>query len=249
MKKRVFQSIVILALTGAIACQPEEFTLSGLPKLPPQVASFAVDGVIIPNVPSDLKVTVNATEANPVASVSMELVNKATLESIASTTIAAGATTSGQVVFTWTDAESGVSGLPPGDYLLYATASNSNGESRSQTQFTILGLDPSCQVVGMVTVVLYTPQSIPADVEVGAVGSFAGSGWGTDFIMTPLGNGYYCVALPLTGTDEFKFRIGQSWGTEEKTSGCGGAPNRAAPGGNWGNVTLQTVPKWGGYGC
>lgn len=249
MKKRVLETIVILALTGALSCQPEEFTISGLPKLPPVVASFGVSGVIIPDVPADLKVTVNATETNPVVSVFMELVNKTSGESIADITIPAGATTSGQIEFTWTDAESGVSSLPPGDYLLRATASNANGDGRNQTQFTILALDPACQVAGMVTVVLFTPQSIPADAEVSAVGSFAGSGWGVDFVMTPLGGGYYCVALPLTGTDAFKFRINASWGTEEKTSSCGGAPNREAPAGNWGTSTLQTVPKWGGFGC
>jgi hypothetical protein len=250
MKTRIVSLLAVILTAGVISCSPDEFTVSGVPKMPPVVSNFLVDAVVIPGVPADLGVVVNGTEANPVGSVLLEIMSKGSDEVLKTITITPPTSANtGQVEAIWAAADSEVQNMAPGDYMLRATASNANGKTIGQTQFTVLFVEPSCIVNGMITVILYTPQSIPADSDIGAVGSFAGSGWGTDFIMTPLGNGYYCVSLPLVGGDAFKFRINASWGTEEKTSDCGGAPNREAPGGVWPNITVQTVPKWGGFGC
>jgi hypothetical protein len=135
--------------------------------------------------------------------------------------------------------------------MMRATGKNSSGSTVSQTYFTVPDyvVPQACQVVGQITVIMLTPQNIPGTEVVGAVGSFAGSGWGTDTNMVRIKDGVYCAALPLAGGDAFKFRINASWGTEEKTESCGGAPNREAPGGTWPSISIQNVPKWGGFGC
>lgn len=240
----------VLLVAGVISCSPDDFTLNGLPKQGPVVAGFNVPGLLFAGVPTDVSATVNGTETNPISKVDFEVYKKGTSEIVKSGTITP-TTTSGVVIVTWTASASGLSTLAAGDYMMRAVATNANGSTVSQTYFTVPDyvVPQACQVVGQITVIMLTPQNIPATEVVGAVGSFAGSGWGTDTNMVRIKDGVYCAALPLTNSDEFKFRINSSWGTEEKNDGCGGAPNRTAPGGSWPSISIQNVPKWGGYGC
>lgn len=250
MKTKIVSVLSILVLTGIISCSPDEFTLSGLPKQGPVVAGFNVPGLLFAGVPTDVSATVNGTDTNPVSEVTFEVFKKGSTV-VEKSGVITPTSTSGVVVVTWTASASGLSTLAAGDYMLRATGKNSSGSTVSQTYFTVPDyvVPQACQVVGQITVIMLTPQNIPGTEIVGAVGSFAGSGWGTDTNMVRIKDGVYCAALPLVGGDAFKFRINASWGTEEKTESCGGAPNREAPGGTWPSISIQNVPKWGGFGC
>lgn len=240
----------IVLVAGVISCSPDDFTLDGLPKQGPVVAGFNVPALLFAGVPTDVSARVNGTETNPVTSVLFEVFEKGGTEVLKSGTITP-TTTAGAVVVVWTGSASGISTLPGGDYMFRATGTNANGSTVSQTYFTVPDyvVDPLCQQVGYITVIMLTPQVIPATEDVGAVGSFAGSGWGTDTYMVRIKDGVYCAALPLVPGDAFKFRINASWGQEEKSATCGGAPDRTAPGGTWPSISVQSVPKWGGFGC
>ncbi len=245
--------LFILVLTGIVSCSPDEFTLSGLPKQGPVVAGFNVPGLLFAGVPTDVSATVNGTTTNPVSEVTFEVFKKGSTV-VEKSGVITPTTTEGVVVVTWTASASGLSTLATGEYMLRATGKNSSGSTVSQTYFTVPDyvVPQACQVVGQVTVIMLTPQIIPPTDLVGAVGSFGTSGWGTDTILERIKDGVYCVALPLVGTDGFKFRINGAsagWGNEEKTESCGGPPNRGAPGGTWPSISIQNVPKFAGFGC
>lgn len=250
MKTRIISMFAIVLIAGVFSCSPDDFTISGLPSSGPVVAGFNVPGLLFAGVPTDVSARVNGTTANPIQAVDFQVFVKGTEDMVREFTVNP-TTTTGVVTVTWTAVDSEISTLAAGDYMLRAVASNSKGSTVSQTYFTVPDyvVPQACQVVGQVTVIMLTPQNIPATEIIGAVGSFAGSGWGTDTNMVRIKDGVYCAALPLTNSDEFKFRINSSWGTEEKNSSCGGAPNRTAPGGTWPTISIQDVPKWGGYGC
>ncbi len=240
----------VLLVAGVISCSPDDFTVNGLPKQGPVVAGFNVPGLLFAGVPTDVSATVNGTETNPVSKVDFEVYKKGTSEIVKSGTITP-TTTSGVVVVTWTASASGLSTLAAGDYMMRAIGSNANGKTVSQTYFSVPDyvVPQACQVVGQITVIMLTPQPLAVSEVVGAVGSFAGSGWGTDTNMIRIKEGVYCAALPLAGGDQFKFRLNASWGTQEKKDNCNDGDNRSAPGGVWPSISIQNVPKWGGYGC
>ena len=242
--------IAILLVAGVFSCSSDEFTISGLPKQGPVVAGFNVPGLLFAGVPTDVSATVNATETNPVSEVTFEVFKKGTTEVVKSGTITP-TTTKGVVVVTWTASASGLSTLAAGDYMMRATGKNANGTTVSQTYFTVPDyvVPQSCQVVGQITVIMLTPQALAVSEVVSAIGSFTGSGWGTDVNLTRIKEGVYCAALPLAGGDQFKFRLNASWGTQEKKDNCNDGDNRSAPGGTWPAISIQNVPKWGGYGC
>lgn len=242
--------IAILLVAAAVSCSPEEFTISGLPKQGPVVAGFNVPGLLFAGVPTDVSATVNGTETNPVSEVTFEVFKKGTTEVVKSGTITP-TTTTGVVVVTWTSSSSGLSTLAAGDYMMRATGKNANGTTVSQTYFSVPDyvVPQSCQVVGQITVIMLTPQPLAVAEVVSAIGSFTGSGWGTDVNLTRIKEGVYCAALPLAGGDQFKFRLNASWGTQEKKDNCNDGDNRSAPGGTWPAISIQNVPKWGGYGC
>jgi hypothetical protein len=250
MKTRIVSMFVILLAAGVISCSPDEFTLSGLPKSGPVVAGFDVPGLLFAGVPTDVSATVNGTETNPIGEVKFEVFKKGSTTVERSGTITP-ITTQGVVIVTWDATASELSTLETGDYMLRATGSNANGQSVSQTYFSVPDyvVPVTCQQAGYITVIMLTPQPVAVPDIVSAIGSFAGSGWGTDFNMERIKEGVYCVALPLAGSDAFKFRINASWGQEEKNNSCGGAPDRTAPGGSWPGISIQNVPKFGGYGC
>lgn len=240
----------ILLVAGVISCSPDEFTLSGLPKQGPVVAGFDVPGLLFAGVPTDVSATVNGTTANPISEVKFQVFVKGTDTMVREFTVTP-TTTTGVVVVTWTAADSDLSTLESGDYMLRAIGSNTNGSTVSQTYFSVPDyvVPQSCQVVGQITVIMLTPQPLAVSEVVSAIGSFTGSGWGTDLVMTRIKEGVYCAAIPLVGSDAFKFRLNSSWGTQEKKDNCNDGDNRTAPGGSWPTISIQNVPKWGGYGC
>lgn len=240
----------IVLIAGVFSCSPDDFTIDTIPVSPPVVAGFDVPGLLFAGVPTDVAARVNGTTTNPIGDVLFQVFVKGTEDMVREFTVSP-TTTTGVVMVTWTAADSDISTLAAGDYMLRATASNANGSTLSQTYFTVPDyvVPQACQVVGQITVIMLTPQNIPATEVVGAVGSFAGSGWGVDTQMVRIKDGVYCAALPLAGPDAFKFRINSSWGQEEKSDSCGPAPDRKAPGGTWPEISIQNVPKWGGYGC
>ncbi|MBL7849495.1 MAG: hypothetical protein JNN04_01245 [Cyclobacteriaceae bacterium] len=250
MKTKVLSMFAILLVAGVISCSPDEFTLDGLPKQGPVVAGFNVPGLLFAGVPTDVSATVNGTTTNPVSEVTFQVFKKGTEDMVREFTVTP-TTTTGVVVVTWTATDSDLSTLEAGDYMLRAIGSNSAGKTVSQTYFTVPDyvVPQACQVVGQVTVIMLTPQPLAVSEVVSAIGSFTGSGWGTDANMIRIKQGVYCVALPLTGGDQFKFRLNASWGTQEKKDNCNDGDNRSAPGGSWPSISIQNVPKWGGYGC
>jgi hypothetical protein len=250
MKTRVVSTFAFLLVAVAISCSPDEFTVSGLPKQGPVVAGFNVPGLLFAGVPTDVSATVNATTANPIGAVKFQVFTKGTEDMVREFTVTP-TTTTGVVVVTWTAADSDLSTLAAGDYMLRAIGTNNSGSTVSQTYFTVPDyvVPQACQVVGQVTVILLTPQVIPDTEVIGAVGDFAGSGWGTDTNLTKIKNGVYCAALPLATGNQFKFRINASWGAQEKKDNCNDGDNRTNPPGGWPSISIQNVPKWGGFGC
>lgn len=250
MKTKLISIFAIVLVAGVFSCTPDDFTISGLPKSGPVVAGFDVPGLLFAGVPTDVSATVNGTATNPVSEVVFEVYKKGTSELVKSGTITP-ANHTGAVIVTWDATSSGLSTLPAGDYMLRATGKNSSGMTVSQTYFSVPDyvVPQTCQVVGQITVIMLTPQHLDVAEVVSAIGSFAGSGWGTDFNLERIKDGVYCVALPLAGSDQFKFRLNASWGTQEKKDDCNDGDNRGAPGGTWPGISIQNVPKWGGYGC
>ncbi len=240
----------ILLFAGIVSCTPDDFTLSGLPKQGPVVSGFNVPGLLFAGVPTDVSAVVNGTEANPIQEVLFQVFRKGTEDVVREFTVTP-TTTTGVVVVTWTAVDSDISTLETGDYMLRAIGKNSSGSTVSQTYFSVPDyvVPQACQVVGQITVIMLTPQSLPIGEVVGAVGSFAGSGWGTDTNLIRIKDGVYCAAIPLVGSDQFKFRLNASWGTQEKKDNCNDGDNRSAPGGTWPSISIHNVPKWGGYGC
>ena len=250
MKTKIVSLLSIVLLSGAFSCTKDEFTLSGLPKQGPVVAGFNVPGLLFAGVATDVSATVNGTETNPIGEVLFEVFKKGSTTVEKSGTITP-TTKEGVVVVTWTASASGLSTLAAGDYMLRATGSNSSGKTVSQTYFIVPDyvVPQTCQVVGQITVIMLTPQSIPATEIISAIGSFAGSGWGVDSNLERIKDGVYCAALPLVTGDAFKFRLNASWGTQEKKDNCNDGDNRSNPPDGWPTISIQNVPKWGGYGC
>lgn len=240
----------ILLVAGAISCSPDEFTLSGLPKSGPVVSGFNVPSLLFAGVPTDVSATVNGTEANPVSEVTFQVFKKGT-EDMVREFVVTPTTTSGVVVVTWTAVDSDLATLGAGDYMLRAIGSNTNGKTVSQTYFSVPDyvVPVTCQEVGKITVIMLTPWDISDTDLIGAVGDFAGSGWGTDTILEKIKDGVYCASLPLATGNQFKFRLNSSWGTQEKKDNCNDGDNRTNPPGGWPSISVQNVPKWGGYGC
>ena len=214
------------------------------------VAGFNVPGLLFAGVPTDVSATVNGTTTNPVSEVTFEVFKKGST-TVEKSGVITPTTTEGVVIVTWTASDSELSTLAAGDYMFRATGSNANGKSVSQTYFTVPDyvVPQTCQVVGQITVIILTPQVIPGTEVLSAIGSFAGSGWGTDSNLEKIKDGVYCAALPLVTGDVFKFRINASWGTQEKKDDCTDGDNRTTPSGGWPSISIQNVPKWGGYGC
>ncbi len=241
---------VVLLTAGVISCSPDEFTLDGLPKQGPVVAGFNVPALLFAGVPTDVSATVNGTTANPIQSVRFQVFVKGSDEMVREFTVTP-TTTSGVVIVTWTAADSDISTLAAGDYMLRAIGMNASGSTVNQTYFSVPDyvVPQVCQVMGEITVIMQTPQPLAISEVVSAIGSFSGSGWNTDLVMTRIKEGVYCAAVPLQGGDAFKFRLNGSWGTQEKKDNCNDGDNRVAPGGSWPSISIQNVPKWGGYGC
>lgn len=250
MKTRIVSMFAIVLVAGVISCSPDEFTLSGLPKQGPVVAGFNVPGLLFAGVPTDVSATVNGTTTNPVSSVKFQVFKKGT-EDMVREFIVTPTTTTGVVIVTWTAVDSDLATLTAGDYMLRAIGTNSSGSTVSQTYFSVPDyvVPLACQEVGKITIICLTPQVIPGTEIIGAVGSFAGSGWGTDTNLTRIKDGVYCASLPLATGDQFKFRINSSWGAQEKKDNCNDGDNRTNPPGGWPGISIQNVPKWGGYGC
>jgi len=252
MKTRALSMFATVLMAGVLSCSPDDFTIADLPSSPPVVAGFNVPGLLFAGVPTDVSATVNGTTANPIQDVKFQVFVKGTEDMVREFTVSP-ATTTGVVTVTWTAVDSDISTLATGDYMLRAIASNANGSTLSQTFFSVPDyvVPQVCQEVGKITVILLTPQNVPDTEDVGAVGSFATSVWGTypDTEMVRIKDGVYCAALPLLGTDKFKFRLNQSWGTQEKKDNCDDGSDRAAPGGTWPSISIHNVPKWTGYGC
>ncbi|MDZ4716809.1 MAG: hypothetical protein SH819_15190 [Cytophagales bacterium] len=250
MKTKIVSLLSILLFVGVISCTTDEFTISGLPKQGPVVAAFNVPGLLFAGVATNVSVTVNATITNPVSSVNFEVFKKGST-TVEKSGVISPTTTTGVIVVTWTSSASGLSTLAAGEYMLRATGNGPNGKTVSQTYFTVPDyvVPQACQVVGQITVIMLTPQNIPGTEVVSSVGSYAGSGWGTDTNLVRIKTGVYCAALPLAGSDEYKFRINASWGAQEKKPDCSDGDNRKAPAGGWPGISIQNVPKFGGYGC
>lgn len=250
MKTKLISIFAIVLVAGVFSCTPDDFTISGLPKSGPVVAGFDVPGLLFAGVPTDVSATVNGTATNPVSEVLFEVFKKGTTELVKSGTITP-ANHTGAVIVTWDAASSGLSTLAAGDYMFKATGKNSSGMTVSQTYFTVPDyvVPQTCQVAGQITVIMLTPQHLSVSEVVSAIGGFSASNWGTDFNMERIKDGVYCVALPLANADAFKFRLNASWGTQEKKDDCSDGDNRGAPGGAWPPISIQNVPKWGGYGC
>lgn len=242
----------IVLVAGVLSCSPDDFTIGGLPSSPPVVAGFNVPGLLFGGVPTDVSAVVNGTTANPIADVKFQVFVKGTEDMVREFTVSP-TTTTGVVTVTWTAADSDISTLATGDYMLRAIASNANGSTVSQTYFSVPDyvVPQVCQVVGYITVIMLTPQPLSVSEIVSAVGSFPLSGWnehnGVDF--TRIKEGVYCGAVPMSNSDVFKFVLNESWGTQEKKDNCSDGDNREAPGGVWPTISIHNVPKWGGYGC
>jgi len=247
---RYISIFAMILAAGVFSCSSDEFTVSGLPKQGPVVAGFDVPGLLFAGVPTDVSAKVNGTTTNPVTEVLFEVFKKGTTEMVKSGTITPTNHT-GIVVVTWDATSSGLSTLAAGDYMMRATGKNSSGSTVSQTYFTVPDyvVPQTCQVAGQITVIMLTPQSLALSEVVSAIGDFPGSGWGTDFNLERIKDGVYCIALPLEGGSAYKFRLNASWGTQEKKDDCNDGDNRTAPGGSWPAISIQNVPKWGGYGC
>ena len=250
MKIKIVSLLSIVLFAGVISCSKDEFTITGLPKQGPVVAGFNVPGLLFAGVPTDVSATVNGTTTNPVSEVTFEVFKKGST-TVEKSGVITPTTTEGVVIVTWTASDSELSTLAAGDYMFRATGSNANGKSVSQTYFTVPDyvVPQTCQVVGQITVIILTPQVIPGTEVLSAIGSFAGSGWGTDSNLEKIKDGVYCAALPLATGDVFKFRLNASWGTQEKKDDCTDGDNRTTPSGGWPSISIQNVPKWGGYGC
>jgi hypothetical protein len=253
MKNKLIAALSVILAAGVFSCA-DDVSLSGLPKQGPFVTPLDVPGLLFAGIVTDVKATANGTLTNPVTSMTFEVFKKGSTTVEKSGTVTP-TTTTGVVTVTWTGASSGLSTLGAGDYVMVVTGTNANGKTSASAPFSVPDyvVPQSCQVTGQVTIIMQTTSSITAPTSGGpvisAIGSMAGSGWGTDINMTYIKPGVYCVALPLVASDAFKFRMNASWGTQEKKDNCNDGDNRVAPGASWPAISIQNVPKWPGFGC